>query len=81
METKIYTSFEQVDRDIEILKLEREIHYQKLVLHVQKTKENISTRNILSGLFHVSIPKNIPKVLKYISPWLIQWFFHKKRGL
>lgn len=80
MKPKIYTSFEQLDADIEILKVEREIHYQKIVLNVQQTKENLSTRNMLSGLLHINIPRNIPKVLKYISPWLIQWLLHKKKG-
>ena len=80
MQPKIYTSFEQLDRAIEISKIEREIHYQKIVLHVQRTKESFSTRNLLSGLVHINIPKSIPKVLKYVLPLLIQWFLNKKRG-
>ncbi len=31
MAAKNYLSFEELDRDIEILRLEREIHYRKLV--------------------------------------------------
>ena len=80
MESKIYTSFEQLDREIEILKVEREIHYQKIVLQVQRTKESFSTRNMLSSLLHFDIPKSSSKILKLISPILIQWFLNKKRG-
>lgn len=80
MQPKIYTSFEQLDRAIEISKIEREIHYQKIVLHAQRTKESFSTRNLLSGLFHVSIPKSSSRIIKFISPFIIQWFLNKKRG-
>ena len=80
MEPKIYTSFEQLDREIDILKIEREIHYQKIVLHVQRTKEGFSTRNLLSRLLQFEIPKSSSKILKLISPILIQWFLNKKRG-
>ena len=80
MEPKIYTSFEQLDREIAILKIEREIHYQKIVLHVQRTKEGFSTRNLLSRLLQFEIPKSSSKILKLISPILIQWFLNKKRG-
>ena len=80
MEPKIYTSFEQLEREIAILKIEREIHYQKIVLHVQRTKESFSTRNMLSSLLHYDIPKSSSKILKLISPILIQWFLNKKRG-
>ena len=31
MEPKKYSSYADIDRDLEILKLEKEIHYQKLL--------------------------------------------------
>jgi len=42
MERKKYSSYAELDRDLEILKLEKEINYQKLVLSIQKTKESIT---------------------------------------
>ena len=42
MEQKKYSSYADIDRDLEILKLEKEIHYQKLLLSVKKTKESLS---------------------------------------
>ena len=80
MHPKIYTSFEQLDRAIEISKIEREIHYQKIVLHAQRTKESFSARNLLSGLLHLNIPKSSSRIIKFISPFIIQWFLNKKRG-
>jgi hypothetical protein len=80
MEPKKYTSFEQIERDLQILKLEREIHYNKIVLNYEQTKENLTPRNLLSGLLHFSIPNNLGSIIKIIGPLLIQWFFNKKRG-
>jgi len=80
MEFKQYTTFEQIERDLQILKLEREIHHKKIALHVEQTKENLTPRSLLSGLLHFSIPKNLGSIIKLFAPILIQWFFNKKRG-
>ena len=42
METKKYSSYAQIERELEILKIEKEINYQKLVFSIQKTKENLT---------------------------------------
>lgn len=80
MKPKIYSSFEQLDNDIEVLKVDPEIHYQKIILHAQRSKENLSTRILLFGVLNVNIPKSSSKILKFISPIFLQWFFNKKRG-
>ncbi len=80
MEFKQYTTFEQIERDLQILKLEREIHHKKIILHVEQTKESLTPRNLLSGLLHFSIPQNLGSIIKLFAPLLIQWFFNKKRG-
>ena len=49
MEPKKYSSYADIDRDLEILKLEKEIHYQKLLLSVQKTKESFEPQNIINS--------------------------------
>ena len=50
MQNKKYTSYAQIDRELEILKIEKEISYQKLVFGVQKTKENLTPQNIVNDL-------------------------------
>ena len=45
METKKYTSYAEIDRDLEILKLEREIQYKKVQLSVEKIKDDFSASN------------------------------------
>ncbi|KUJ62517.1 hypothetical protein AR687_06700 [Flavobacteriaceae bacterium CRH] len=83
MEVKKYASYAEIERDLEILKLEKEINYHKLVLSFQKTKESITPQNIVGGLFssykdYFSI--SYPKILQAILPFIINWFINKKRG-
>jgi len=80
MEPKQYSSFEQIERDLQVLKLEREIHHQKILLHVEQTKENLTPRSLLSSLLHFNIPRNLGSIIQLVAPLLIQWFFNKKRG-
>ncbi|MEO8237286.1 MAG: DUF6327 family protein [Flavobacterium sp.] len=83
MEEKKYSSYAAIERDLEILKLEKEINYQKLVLSYQKTKESITPQNIVGGLF--SSYKNYfansyGSILQSVLPYIIRWFMNKKRG-
>ena len=48
METKKYTSYAEIDRDLEILKLEREIQYKKVQLSVEEIKDDFSPSNSVS---------------------------------
>ena len=50
MEPIKYSSYAQIERDLEILKLEKEIHHQKLVLSFEKTKEILMPNNFMSGI-------------------------------
>jgi hypothetical protein len=47
MEPKVYSSYEEIDRDLEILKLQKEIDTRKLSLTVDKTLDNLTP----SGMF------------------------------
>jgi len=83
MEKKKYSSYAEIDRDLEILKLEKEINYQKLVLSFQKTKESITPQNIVNGFvssYTDYFKKSYPQILQSIIPFVINWFMNKKRG-
>lgn len=45
-----YTSFKEIDRDLKILKLQRQIEEEKVKLALQNTKEELYPTNILGGL-------------------------------
>lgn len=46
---KIYSSFEEIELDLQILKVQREIHAQKIKLNLEKTGENLRPMNLLEG--------------------------------
>ncbi|HKO75831.1 MAG TPA: DUF6327 family protein [Flavobacterium sp.] len=83
METKKYSSYAAIDHDLEILKLEKEISYQKLVLSIQKTKDTITPENIVSGFlepYKEAIPNPYRNILKTILPYIISFLVNRKRG-
>ncbi|WP_125718472.1 DUF6327 family protein [Flavobacterium ustbae] len=83
MEKKKYSSYAEIDKDLEILKLEKEINYQKLVLSFQQTKESITPQKIVNGFVssYTDYFKNsLPQILQSIIPFVINWFINKKRG-
>jgi hypothetical protein len=83
MDTKKYSSYAEIERDLEILKLQKEINYQKLVLSFQKTKESITPQNIVNGFFSSYkeyFSNSYVNILQSILPYIIGWFINKKRG-
>lgn len=62
MERKKYTSYAEIDRDLEILDVEREIHYQKLTQSFDNTKESLNPANMIG-----SVPKMALNVLGGLS--------------
>ncbi|MBA4745298.1 MAG: hypothetical protein H2058_08570 [Muricauda sp.] len=45
-----YTSFKEIDRDLKILQLQRQIEEEKVKLAVQNTKKELYPTNILGGM-------------------------------
>lgn len=83
METKKYSSYAEIERDLEILKLEKEISYQKLVLSIQKTKDSITPENIVRGFFDSYrnvVSNSLVSILKSVVPYIISYFVNRKRG-
>jgi hypothetical protein len=50
MTQRQYTSFEDIDRDLKVLKLQRQIEEEKVKLAIQNTKKELYPTNILGGL-------------------------------
>lgn len=50
METKVYTSYAEIDRDLEILKLQKEIDHQKLALSVEKTIDSLTPGSLMQNV-------------------------------
>jgi hypothetical protein len=82
METKKYSTYAEIDRDLEILKIEKEIEYHKLVLSFQKTKESFTPQGIVNNFLssYKSILSNsYLDIIKMGLPYLIQWILKRKR--
>ncbi|MCZ8229457.1 DUF6327 family protein [Flavobacterium sp.] len=83
MDPKKYSSYAEIDRDLEILKLEKDIHFQKLLLSVQKTKESFEPKNIINSYlssFKSTISNNYVQILQTALPYIIGWIINRKRG-
>jgi hypothetical protein len=83
METKKYASYAEIDRDLEIFNLEKEIHYQKLLLSFQKTKESFEPQNIINSYlvsFKSTISNNYVQIIQTAIPYLVGWIINRKRG-
>jgi hypothetical protein len=83
MENKKYSSYAAIERDLEVLKLQKEISYQKLLLSVQQTKESITPQNVIGGIFSSYkdyFTTSYPQILQSMIPFAINWFINKKRG-
>ncbi|MFA9192438.1 DUF6327 family protein [Flavobacterium sp. FZUC8N2.13] len=83
MQTKKYSSYAQIDNELEILKIEKEISYQKLVLSVQQTKESLSFLNISINVLDTvksTLFSSYSSVLRFLIPIIIKWIKNKRRG-
>ncbi len=83
MNVKKYTSYAEIENELEILKLQKEISYQKLILSVQQTKQSLSPQNLVSNLlssYTDYFANNYSKLLQMAIPYVIGWFINKKRG-
>ncbi len=82
MQTKIYVSFDQINKDLEILKLEKELNYQKLTISLEKTKNNIQLqyfKNELINYVKERISGSLSGILVLIIPYFLK-FLKRKRG-
>jgi hypothetical protein len=83
METKKYSSYAEIEQELQILKIEREIQYQKIVLSIDKTKESIlpfrKVNKILESVSNFS-SGTYGTILKTVIPIAINWYVNRKRG-
>ena len=83
METKKYSSYAQIELELEILKVERELNLKRIVLDVEKTKESLLPNNLVKSFLgdYKSILSNYSgTILNIAIPLLINWLTKRKRG-
>ena len=83
METKKYSSYKQIEEELEILKLEKEIYYQKTLFSIDKTKESIlpsKSVSLLGTLYQNVFSGTYGTILKIAIPFVVNWYINRKRG-
>jgi hypothetical protein len=83
MEPKKYSSYAEIELELEILKLEKELNLQKIKLNVEKTKESLLPKNIIKsflGDYKTILSDYSGTILNIAIPLLINWFTKRKRG-
>ena len=83
MEPKKYSSYAEIELELEILKLEKELNLQRIKLNVEKTKESLLPKNIIKSFLgdYKSILSNSSGMIFNVAvPLLIKWFTKRKRG-
>lgn len=83
METKKYSSYAQIESDLEILKVEKELYYRKMLLNVEKTKETIlpsKSVSFVGNLYQKVFSGTYGTLLKIAIPYIINWYINRKRG-
>ncbi len=83
MATIKYSSYNQIDKELEILNLEKQINYQKLLISIDKTKECLlpsKTITVLGDLYQKTFSGTYGLLLKLVIPYIFNWYINKKRG-
>lgn len=83
MEPKKYSSYAEIERDLEILKLEKEIAYQKMLVSIDKTKESIlpsKSASLIGSIYQKVFSGTYGTILKMLIPYVFNWYVNKKRG-
>ncbi|QEE48789.1 hypothetical protein FUA48_04125 [Flavobacterium alkalisoli] len=62
MKSKIYTSYEEINKDLRILKVEKDLAYHKLLKEVEETKESLQLKNMIGDT-----PKKILNILSLFA--------------
>lgn len=78
MKNRSYKSFIEIDKDIQIAKLERDIHREKAFLHAERLKSNFSPSSLLKSAFGGERKSNssslIMNVLNIVLPFIMNKF-------
>lgn len=75
MKKKIYSSYEEIDKELEILKLESELHRHKVVKSVEDLKNNLTFLNLAQGalgLGNIAVKPITKTIFRSALPFIIQ---------
>jgi|GEM_PF-2432394 len=79
MEKKIYSSYDEIDRELEILNLERKLHYHRMVKSLEDMGDHITLPTLVEGFMEVTKTNKKPvwnNIFKFVAPFLIKRIFN-----
>lgn len=79
MEHKKYTSYDQIDQDLKILKLKKEIHYRELLQKGKATKESLSFVTVLPDIAIGAVDTFSGGAKGAIIGYLLRTIFRRKK--
>lgn len=83
MEAKKYATYAEIEKDLEILKLEKDIQYQKLLLNIKKTRESFTPQGMINeflGSWKPLLSESYLSLINIAIPYIIKWIRKKKRS-
>ena len=78
-----YASYAEIEHDLKILKLEREIYQKKVLLSINKTKESFlpsKSVSLLGDIYNKLFSGTVGSIVKLVIPYVINWYINRKRG-
>lgn len=78
MEQKKYSSYEQIDQDLKILKLKKEIHYRKLIQKGQETKQSLNFVSVLPDVAISAVGTFVKGAKGAILGYLLRALFRRR---
>ena len=78
MEQKRYSSYKEIDRDLKILKLEKELQYQKLLKSGREIKESLSFVSVLPDLAIGAVNTFSGGIKGAVLGYLLKMIFKRK---
>jgi hypothetical protein len=82
MGKKKYTSYNEIDADLQILKVQKELDYYKLKRSIENSKNLFSRENLFSEVstsFKSYVSGSVGSIIKNLLPWFISWILNKKK--
>jgi len=78
---KSYSSIEEINADLEILKVQRDIHYYKITQSLESIKSELTPNNLVRNTFGsvTSFVKGSNNVQAFIISAVMKYFFKKVR--
>ncbi|MEK6451687.1 MULTISPECIES: DUF6327 family protein [Myroides] len=78
---KAYTSFEEINQDLRILRVKRNLHYQKVFQSVDNIKDELTPDRLVRNTFGsvASYIKSSGNIQAFLITAALKFFFNRKR--